>query len=162
MFLKTQKKNSHLISVIDQNMLSINCITFLVLHSYLHQENTMAWLLHCCLQKIKTVKIKTVKKPTLITHKDLRLTKIRDFCSREYGIMSKIEPKQTRVGPKKRPIYDVELFSAAICGIGALAIDILYIPHLKGNEYISLLSNIALYSKNHLWLYTIKARIWIS
>ena len=100
---------------------------------------------------MKTVSFKTVKKPTLITHKDLRLTKINDFNSREYGIMSKIEPKQTRVGPKntkKRPIYEVELFSAAICGIGALTMDILYIPHLKGiYHYFQTLLNIALYSK---------------
>ena len=68
---------------------------------------------------MKTVNFETVKKPTLITHKDLRLTKINDFYSREYGIMSKIEPnpKETRVGrknTKKRPIYEVTLFSAGL------------------------------------------------
>ena len=54
-----------------------------------------------------------VKNLSLITQKDLRHTKIGDFCGTEHIIVSKIEPKVTRVDPKmvkKRLIYDIKLF----------------------------------------------------
>ena len=84
---------------------------------------TMASLLHCCLQKMKTVNFKTVKNCILTTHKDIRLTKINEFYSSKYGIMSKIEPKVTRVDPKnteKRPIYDIKLFCSTFLDLWAM------------------------------------------
>ena len=86
----------------------------------------MASLLHCCLQKTKTVNFKTVKNPIVITHKDIRLMKINEFYSSKYGIMSKIEPKVTRVDPKntkKRPIYDIKLFFSTF-------LDLWGMPHM--------------------------------
>ena len=69
-------------------------------------------------KKTKTVNFKTVKNPIVITHKDIRLTKMNEFYSSEHGIMPKIEPKVTRVDPKntkKRPFYDIKLFCVTKC-----------------------------------------------
>ena len=52
-----------------------HCIQ-LILHQ---QQRTMASLLHCCLQKRKTVNLKTVKNLILIAHKYIRLMKINEF-----------------------------------------------------------------------------------
>ena len=71
----------------------------------------MASLLQYCLQK-------TVKSPIQFFHKDIRLTNISNFWSSEHTILSKIEPKVTKVDPKnlkKRPIYVVKSFSATRC-----------------------------------------------
>ena len=115
----------------------------------------MASLLQYCLQKRKTVSQKTVKSLSQFFHKDLRLTKISDFWSSVHAILSKIEPKVSKVDPKnnkKRPIYEVKLFSATFCGIGALTMDNLYINYLI-NIYHNLQTflNIALYSKNRFF-----------
>ena len=78
----------------------------------------MASLLQYCLQKIKTVSQKTVKSPIQFFHKDLRLTNISNSWNSEHAILSKIEPKVTKVDPKnlkKRPIYVVKFFSATRC-----------------------------------------------
>ena len=75
----------------------------------------MASLLHCCFQNIETISLKTIKNSIPISHKDFRITKIGDFFSSGYGIMSKIELKVTKVDPKKtkkRPIYVIKLFFA--------------------------------------------------
>ena len=119
-------------------------------------HHTMAWLLHCCLQKMKTVNFETVKKPTLITHKDLRLTKINDFYSREYGIMSKIEPKETRVDPKNTKNVQFMKWNFFCGNLRDWGFNHGY-PIYAPSQYISTfkiqtLLNIVLYSKNHLWL----------
>ena len=84
---------------------------------------TMASLLQYCLQKRKTVSLKTVKSPSQFFHKDLRLTKKSHFWSSVHAILSKIEPKETRVDPKnteKRPIYDIKLFCSTFLDLWAM------------------------------------------
>ena len=83
----------------------------------------MASLLQYCLQKRKTVSLKTVKSPSQFFHKDLRLTKKSHFWSSVHAILSKIEPKETRVDPKnteKRPIYDIKLFCSTFLDLWAM------------------------------------------
>ena len=114
--------------------------------------STMASLLQYWLQKRKTVSQKTVKSLFQFFRKDLRLTKTSNFWSSVHAIVSRIEPKVSKVDPKntkKRPIYEVKLFSATFCGIGALTMDNLYINYLINiNHNLQTFLNIALYSKN--------------
>ena len=68
----------------------------------------MASLLHCCLQKLKTVSLKTVKNPIQNTYKDIRNTLYIWHLGLKSPISVKSWPKVTKVDPKntkKRPIY---------------------------------------------------------